>query len=103
VAATDQRLLGRLCGLAWDEVDAAAVARYCAAAAPGSVWGDGYETLTVASRFGTLHLRRQVVAHRDGRPHVMPGNDVLPTHHGLLITRGLQELACLRATRGRTV
>jgi hypothetical protein len=95
VATAGQHRLGRLCELAWDEVDAAAVARYCVAAAPGSVWGDGYETLQVASRFGTLHLRRQVIAHRDGRPHVMPGNAVLPTHHGLLITRGLQELACL--------
>src|SRR5580765_2795722 len=74
VATAGQHLLGRLCELAWDEVDAAAVARYCAIAALGSVWGDGDETLTVASRFGTLHLRRQVVAHRDGRPHVMPGN-----------------------------
>jgi hypothetical protein len=45
--------------------------------------------------FGTLQLRRQVCAHRDGRPHVMPGNALLPPHQGLLITRGLQELACL--------
>jgi hypothetical protein len=95
IATVGRRLLGRLCELAWEEVDTEAVARYCAREAPGSVWGDGGEMLTVASRFGTLHLRRQVVAHRDGRPHVMPGNDVLPTHHGLLITRGLQELACL--------
>jgi hypothetical protein len=25
----------------------------------------------------------------------MPGNSVLPPHHGLIITRGLQEWACL--------
>ena len=95
VATTGQRLLASLCELAWNEVDAAAVARYCRQAAPGSMWGAGYETLTVASRFGTLHLRRQVVAHRDGRRHVMPGNAVLPPHQGLVITRGLQEMACL--------
>ena len=53
------------------------------------------ETLTVASRFGTLHLRRQVCAHTDGRPHVMPGNALLPAHQGIVITRGLQEQACL--------
>jgi hypothetical protein len=53
--------------------------------------------LLVASRFGTLHLRRHVLTHRDGRPHIMPGNDVLPFHRGLLVTRGLQEQACLLA------
>jgi hypothetical protein len=25
----------------------------------------------------------------------MPGNAILPAHHGMIITRGLQELACL--------
>ena len=95
MATAGQRLLARLCELQWDAVDAEAVARYAAAQAPGSVEADGYETLRVASRFGTLHLRRQVCAHTDGRPHVMPGNDLLPAHHGILITRGLQEQACL--------
>jgi hypothetical protein len=90
-----QRLLASLCELAWNEVDAAAVARYCRRATRGSVWGDGYAMLTVASRFGTLHLRRRVIAHRDGRPHVMPSNVLLPDHQGLVITRGLQEIACL--------
>jgi len=95
VATAGQRLLGRLCELQWDEVDAQAVARYCAGTPAGSVWGDGYAVLTVASRFGTLHLRRQICAHQDGRPHVMPGNDVLPEHQGIVITLGLQEMACL--------
>jgi len=94
-AKVGPRLLGRLCELQWEVVDAEAVARYSAGSAPGSVRADGYETLLAASRFGTLHLRRQVRAHHDGRPHTMPGNALLPTHHGLLITRGLQELACL--------
>jgi len=78
VATAGQRLLARLCELQWDAVDAEAVARYAAAQVPGSVERDGAETLRVASRFGTLHLRRQVCAHHDGRPHVMPGNDLLP-------------------------
>jgi len=95
VATAGQRLLGRLCELQWDEVDAQAVARYCAGTSPGSVWGDGDAVLTAASRFDTLHLRRQICAHRDGRPHSMPGNDVLPDHQGIVITRGLQEMACL--------
>jgi hypothetical protein len=29
------------------------------------------------------------------QPHAMPGNALLPPHHGEIITRGLQELACL--------
>ena len=95
VAQVGQRLLGRLYELAWEEVDAEAVARYCARQMPGSVVADGEAMLQVASRFGTLHLRRQVMAHRDGRPHVLPGNALLPAHQGILITRGLREMACL--------
>jgi hypothetical protein len=49
----------------------------------------------VASRFGRLELRRQVFAPVAEQPHCMPGNAVLPAHHGMIITRGLQELACL--------
>ncbi len=94
VATLGQRLLARLCELQWEQIDAQAAQEYCAQA-PGAVSADGYDLLTVASRFGTLQLRRQVCAHRDGRPHVMPGNALLPPHQGVLITRGLQELACL--------
>jgi len=78
VATVGQCLLGRLCELQWDAIDAQAVARYRAGQAPGSVVADGSDTLFVASRFGTLQLRRQVCAHHDGRPHIMPGNDLLP-------------------------
>ncbi len=60
VVTAGQRLLGRLCELQWEEVDAQAVARYCADAPAGSVWGDGSAMLTAASRFGTLQLRRQI-------------------------------------------
>jgi len=95
VATVGHRILGQLCEVQWDEVDAHAVAEYCARGARDTAWADGYETLTVASRFGTLHLRRQVVAHRDGRPHVMPANALLPSHQGMLITHGVQEMACL--------
>jgi len=59
------------------------------------VVADGYAPLLVASRFGTLALRRQVMVHRDGRPHLMPGDDLLAAHEGLLITRERQEPACL--------
>jgi len=72
VVTAGQRLLGRLCELQWEEVDAQAVARYCVDAPPGSVWGDGSAVLTAASRFGTLQLRRQICAHQDGRPLCWP-------------------------------
>jgi hypothetical protein len=95
VATVGQRLLGRLVERQWEEIDAQLVARYRARHAPGRVVADGWAPLLVASRFGTLELHRQVLAHRDGRPHCMPGNDVLPAHEGLVITRGLEEQACL--------
>ncbi len=59
------------------------------------VHADGHEPVTVASRFGTLILSRQVCSHPQMQPHVMPGNAVLPAHKGIIITRGLQEWACL--------
>jgi len=55
----------------------------------------------VASRFGRLTIRRQILAEGagtgtgTGTGHVMPGNAVLPPHGGIVITRGLQEMACL--------
>jgi hypothetical protein len=59
------------------------------------VQADGHARVTVASRFGTLELARQVFAPLGDEAHAMPGNRVLPPHHGIIITRGLQELACL--------
>jgi hypothetical protein len=56
----------------------------------------GHEPVTVASRFGTLTLARQVCSHPQTQSHVIPGNAVLPPpHNGIIITRGLQEWACL--------
>jgi hypothetical protein len=40
-------------------------------------------------------LDRQVFAPVADLPHTMPGNAILPPHQGEIITRGLQELACL--------
>ena len=56
---------------------------------------DGHASVKVASRFGTLHLNRQVFAPLGDGTHVLPGNALLPPHQGMIITRGLQELACL--------
>ncbi len=49
----------------------------------------------MASRLGTLKLSRQVLCHSDSGTHVLPGNALLPAHEGMIITRGLQEWACL--------
>jgi hypothetical protein len=51
--------------------------------------------LKVASRFGLIELRRQVCYHKPSRKHTLPGNQLLPAHKGMVITRGLQEWACL--------
>jgi hypothetical protein len=58
---------------------------------------DGFSAVTVVSRFGRLDLNRQVLSHKQelGPTHVMPGNQALPPHNGVIITRGLQELVCL--------
>lgn len=42
-----------------------------------------------------LYLNRQVFAALGQGMHVLPGNALLPPHQGMIITRGLQELACL--------
>jgi hypothetical protein len=59
------------------------------------VHADGHEPVTVASRFGTLTLSRQLCSHPATQTHLMPGNTVLPPHNGIIMTRGLQEWACL--------
>jgi len=92
---TGTAILRRLLHAQWDEIDAALVVRHCAQVAPAVVHQDGQETVTVASRFGLLHLRRQVCVDPLTQKHTLPGNAVLPPHGGMLITRGLQELACL--------
>ena len=40
-------------------------------------------------------LSRQVLCHREQKKHVLPGNAFLPAHESIIITRGLQEWACL--------
>ena len=62
---------------------------------PEPVHRDGHEPVTVASRFGTLELARRVCHHPETQTHVMPGNSILPPNSGIIITRGLQEWACL--------
>lgn len=56
---------------------------------------DGHREITVVSRFGRVKLKRQLVYEKATSVHVMPGNGFLPEHEGIIITRGMQEWACL--------
>ncbi len=88
-------ILRRLLHAQWAEIDAALVAQHCVQVAPAVVQHDGQEAVTVASRFGLLHLNRQVCVDPRTQSHTLPGNAVLPPHGGMIITRGLQEWCCL--------
>jgi hypothetical protein len=59
---------------------------------------DGHERLKVACRLGIVYLPRQVCYNEELGGHEMPGNGVLPAHNGMVITRNLQEWACLLPT-----
>ncbi len=92
---TGTAILRRLLQVQWDTLDTQLTEHYRQHFSPQSVNPDGHEPITVASRFGTLTLDRHVCYHPDTHSHVMPGNRVLPPHRGIIITRGLQEWACL--------
>jgi len=79
----------------WETLDTTLAQQYRQRFSPKTLTADGHEPLTVASRFGTLELMRQVLVHHDSHQHVLPGNTVLPPHNGMITTRGLQEWACL--------
>jgi hypothetical protein len=59
------------------------------------VSGDGFAPLKVATSVGIVHLPRQVLFDRERGAHLVPANRLLPSHGGMLITRRLQEWACL--------
>ena len=92
---TGNAILRRVLQARWDTIDARLTEHHRQRFPPEQVMADGHETITVASRFGTLELQRQVCYHADTQAHLMPGNAVLPPHNGIIITRGLQEWACL--------
>src|ERR1700722_9435409 len=61
---------------------------------PQSLKEDGHQSVKVASRLGIFLLPRQMLEIHAGG-HLIPGNALLPAHEGQIITRGLQEWACL--------
>lgn len=79
----------------WEIADQEQVITYCEEYEAGRVQIDGFATQRVASRLGILELRRQVCFNLETASHLMPGNELLPEHNGTIITRGLQECACL--------
>jgi hypothetical protein len=95
IQLTGNAILRRLFQEQWALIDKQLTEAYAQAAAPGSVRRDGHDTLTVATRFGRVALTRQVCVRAADQRHVMPGNAALPEHQGMVITRGLQEWACL--------
>jgi hypothetical protein len=92
---TGNAILRRVVQAQWDVIDARLTELHRQRFPTGQVMADGHEPVTIASRFGTFELNRQVCCHTDSQTHRMPGNDVLPMHKGIIITRGLQEWACL--------
>ncbi len=73
----------------WDLIDAELTDQHRQSFPPHVLHADGHEPVTVASRFGTLTLSRQVCSHPALQTHVIPGNAALPPHKGVIIMRGL--------------
>ena len=59
---------------------------------------DGKKPIKVYGRSGVVRLDRQVLYDKEKQEHSMPGNRFLPSHQGVIVTRRLQEEACLLAT-----
>ena len=89
------QVMRQLLSAQWEIADQQQVENYRAQVGPETVKLHGYDEQPVASRLGILHLRRQVCFNESTRVHRMPRNRLLPEHRGVIITRGLQEWACL--------
>ena len=92
---TGNAILQRALQAQWDVIDDQLTVQHRQSFPPRTIHADGHEPITVASRFGILTLSRQVCQHLATQTHVIPSNAVLPSHNGIIITRGLQEWACL--------
>jgi hypothetical protein len=96
---TGNAILRHLLQMQWETIDTALAELHRQRFSPERPSADGRAPVTVATRFGTLELSRQVYFHADTQIPVMPGNTVLPPHNGMIITRGLHLLGLLTATR----
>lgn len=90
-----QQIMRSLLEEQWRNLDSILVARHHEAFPPEAVIHEGYSTQRVACRLGIIHLSRQICFNRELDHHLMPGNALLPEHNGTIITRSLQEWACL--------
>jgi hypothetical protein len=90
-----QDLMRQLLRLHWDILDQQQVNQYRNQFEPDEIDMDGYAPQKIACRLGILHIERQICFNRSSGKHIMPGNELLPEHHGTIITHSLQEWACL--------
>lgn len=56
---------------------------------------DGHTSLKIATRFGVVNVDRQILECKSCGKHFIPLNSIFPENKGMIITRRLQELACL--------
>jgi len=89
---TGNAILQRALQAQWDVIDDQLTVQHRQSFPPRTIHADGHEPITVASRFGILTLSRQVCQHLATQTHVIPSNAVLPSHNGIIITRGLHLL-----------
>ncbi len=73
----------------WQLTDEMMVSQYCEQAPETT--RDGHDPLKVACRLGLIWLPRQECYDSSRQSHVMPGNESLPEHNGMVTARGLQE------------
>jgi Uncharacterised protein family (UPF0236) len=92
--ATGQEVMRHLLQRQWERVDQQLVDNYRELFPLSQIKGDGHDPIKVASRIGLLHLPRQVLEDARGA-HLVPGNELLPEHGGMIITRCLREWTCL--------
>ncbi len=69
---TGNAILRRVLQAQWETIDAQLTEDHRQRFFPNQVTADGHEPITVASRFGTLKLARQVCVHQDTQTQAVP-------------------------------
>jgi hypothetical protein len=91
---TGNAILQRALQAQWDVIDDQLTVQHRQSFPPRTLHAD--EPITVASRFTqrvpVLTLSHQVCQHLATQTHVIPSNAMLPSHNGIIITRGLHLL-----------
>ncbi|NJK42168.1 MAG: hypothetical protein HC934_14120 [Acaryochloridaceae cyanobacterium SU_2_1] len=90
-----QDVMRHLLRLHWDLLHQQQVEDYCLQLDPNVVECDGCASQKVVCPLGILPLQQQVCFNSQTGKHILLGNDLLPEHHGTIITCALQGWACL--------